>query len=267
MSLRTTIKKLPLLPEICRSARQAARYLRRRWTHYRLKGQNPEAVFTGIYRRNGWRGDDSVSGTGSDLLQTRTVSAELPALFEEFGVHSMLDIPCGDFHWMRLVDRRGVDYIGADIVREIAERNNREFAGAHVRFQQLDLIRGPLPKADLLFCRDCLVHLSFTDIFSSLRSACASGAEYLLTTTFPGQTSNRDISTGEWRRINLQLAPFGFPQPLKTVNEHCTEGDGEYADKSLGLWRMNDIRILLARRPATRERLSLRTETCRTLPS
>ena len=36
-------------------------------------------------------------------------------------------------------------------------------------------------------------------------------------------------------------APFNFPPPLRLVNENCTEGDGAYGDKCLGLWRLADL--------------------------
>ena len=98
-----------------------------------------------------------------------------------------------------------------------------------------------LPHCDLIFCRDCLVHFSFEEIFAAIRNFYDSGAEYLLTTTFPNRLSNYDIQTGDWRPLNFQLAPFNFPAPLRVINEHCTEGNGKFADKSLGLWKISDI--------------------------
>jgi hypothetical protein len=59
-----------------------------------------------------------------------------------------------------------------------------------------------------------------------------------LTTTFPGCASNEDIVTGDWRPLNLQLAPFNLPAPDLLINEQCTEGGNLFADKSLGLWRL-----------------------------
>ena len=101
----------------------------------------------------------------------------------------------------------------------------------------LDLTRDALPPADLLLCRDCLVHLSYADIRRALANVARSGIPYVLTTTFPGAKANEDIVTGDWRVINLEAAPFGFPPPLHLLNEGCTEAGGLFADKSLGLWR------------------------------
>ena len=213
----------------------------RRAFHYvdgllRLKGRDPEAVFSAIFRTNGWRSKDSASGTGSDLTQTRVLRDRLPPLLRELGVRSMLDVPSGDFAWMRHVDL-GVDYTGADIVREIVERNQREFGGAHRRFVHLDLITGPLPRADLVFCRDCLVHLSHPDALRALDNIRVSGARYLMATTFPG-APNEDIVTGQWRPIDLVLQPFNLPDPLHLIYEECTEPSEWSRFKAMGVWRL-----------------------------
>jgi hypothetical protein len=39
----------------------------------------------------------------------------------------------------------------------------------------------------------------------------------------------------------MELAPFNFPPPIELINEGCTEGDNLFADKSIGLWRLQDI--------------------------
>ena len=86
-------------------------------------------VFTQIYRTNKWGGNESRSGKGSSLAQTQQVRNALPGLLQAFRIRSMLDLPCGDFQWMKEVDLRGVDYLGADIVPElIAERSARHAA-------------------------------------------------------------------------------------------------------------------------------------------
>ena len=96
-------------------------------------------------------------------------------------------------------------------------------------------------EADLLLCRDCLVHLSFADIARAIANIRAATVTYLLTTTFPAQRANEDIRTGDWRPLNLEAAPFGWPAPLEYLVEKCTEGNGLFADKSLGLWRVDSL--------------------------
>ena len=199
--------------------------------------------FSRIYKHNEWKGADSRSGTGSDLLQTSIVRRELPQLLRRLEAKSMLDIPCGDFNWMRDVSLPVERYIGADIVRELVAQNTQLYAKPDRQFVVLDLIRDPLPTVDVIFCRDCLVHLSHKDIFQALRNFRASKSQWLLTTTFPTRDRNQDIETGDWRPLNFQVAPFSVPPPVELIDEQCTENGGIYADKSLGLWRIEDLWI------------------------
>ncbi|MEO8451290.1 MAG: hypothetical protein ABI647_15960 [Gemmatimonadota bacterium] len=87
-----------------------------------------------------------------------------------------------------------------------------------------------------MLCRDCLVHLSFADVGRALANIRSARITYLLTTTFPEEALNVDIATGDWRPLNLEREPFSFPPPLALLPEGCTEGDGRFQDKSLGLW-------------------------------
>ncbi len=206
----------------------------------RRRGRSAREIFGDIYSSNYWGNSDSRSGAGSDLIQTAVVRHELPALIKELDARTMIDIPCGDWHWMKETNV-DVDYIGADIVPEIIQRNSELYSNDRCRFMTLDLVKDELPMVDLVFSRDVLVHLSFEDIFSALRNIERSGSVYLLTTTFTGRDTNVDIRTGLWRPLNLQLMPFNFPEPLMVINEKCTEGDGSWGDKSLGLWKVQDL--------------------------
>jgi hypothetical protein len=105
----------------------------------------------------------------------------------------------------------------------------------------MDLTASVLPGADLLLCRDCLVHLSATDVSRALANIRRRSITYLLATTFPAEPENREIVTGDWRPLNLEAPPFSLPRPLELIDEHCTEAGGRFPDKSLGLWRVADL--------------------------
>jgi len=233
-TIKKIVKKIPIIP-----------FLYRKFRDHKLSKKNAEEVFSDIYKNNKWGGVDSVSGGGSDLQQTKHISQELPIIFNRLNISTMLDIPCGDFHWMSKVNLSGVSYTGSDIVGELIKENSRQYKREGVSFQKLDLIKDELPKVDLVFCRDCLVHLSYNDALLALENICKSHSKYLLTTTFTNRNSNEDIATGNWRTLNLELSPFAFPEPLQLVNEGCTEGDGLYTDKALALWRISDIQEAL----------------------
>lgn len=196
--------------------------------------------FTRRFLAGGFGGRASWSGPGSDLEQTATIRRVLPGLLRDLDVRTVLDIPCGDFHWMQTVPMGSIQYIGADIVKPLVAITAARYGNSSRRFLVLDLVSDALPLADLVLCRDGLVHLSFRAIYRAIRNVTASRATYLLTTTFPGR-ANQDCFTGEWRALNLEGPPFRFPPPLRLINEGCTEAAGAFADKSLGLWRVADL--------------------------
>lgn len=217
--------------------------------HFRRKSLvklSPEQVFTGYFHRNKWRDPDSRSGKGSNLAATAELRKLLPGLLAELGIHSMVDVPCGDFFWMQHVDLSGVRYLGGDIVPDLIARNQSQHARDGIDFKVIDLITGPVPKADLIFVRDCLVHLSHAHVFAALENIRQSGATYLLTTIYPKTAGNVDIVTGQWRALDLGRAPFRLPPPLKLIAEGAAGEQGQGPDKMLGLWRVADIPAMKA---------------------
>ena len=203
-----------------------------------------ENIFTEIYKRNWWGDKDTRSGTGSNLIQTKLIIESIPNILKEYKISTILDIPCGDFYWMNNINLNRINYIGADIVKELIELNTRKYESFNISFKKLNLIEDELPKVDLIFCRDCLVHFSFEYIHKSIINICNSQSKYFMTTTFIEREKNVDIETGQWRPINFETYPFHFPEPRRIINEGCTENNNIYSDKSLGLWDINDIRLL-----------------------
>lgn len=242
MRIRDLVCRLPWGARIV-SAIETRRAVRK------LKARAPSEIFSEIYRNNKWGGRQSVSGPGSDSTQTRVLVEALPKLFAEREIASVLDVPCGDFHWMQLIDFSGKEYVGGDIVEDLVRSNQHLYGSTNVRFRSLDLLRDDLPSADVVICRDCLVHLSNRDVREALRRIIASGSKYLLTTSFVDRASNSDIATGQWRPLNLMAPPYSFPEPLEVINEGCTEMQGRYSDKSMLLWRIEQLHEFAADGP------------------
>jgi hypothetical protein len=204
----------------------------------KLLPRTVENTFTRIWRTNAWQGAESRSGVGSSLEHTAVVREELPRIFKQYGIRRFIDLPCGDFHWMQRTDLSGVDYLGIEVVEELVA-GNRIHEREGVRFQQGNLIRDTISEADLVFCRDCLVHLSDAHIRCAIRNLIKSNSRYLLTTTFIKNRPHCDIKTGNWRPLNLLRPPFSFPEPLELIVERCPiEG---FEDKSLGVWKLEDL--------------------------
>ena len=206
-----------------------------------VEGTKPvDEVFNHIFENNHWAGN-SRSGIGSGDDQTAEIKRLLPGILKQLNVQVFLDLPCGDFNWLSELELGISQYIGGDIVPALVEQNRQKHGRPGRAFHHLNLLTDPLPAADLLFCRDCLVHLSNDDIQKGLANIRNSSITWLMTTTFPDCEANENITTGDWRILNLEKPPFNFPPPCLLLNEKCTEGDGTYADKSLGVWKVADL--------------------------
>lgn len=215
-------------------------YRNRNTLDFRNKSANK--VFTEIYKSNFWGAKESVSGHGSELSQTESLIIGLDKLLKDMNITSVLDLPCGDFNWMRKVDISKVDYVGADIVEELIKSNIRQYSmRENLKFQVLNLITDQLPESDMIIVRDCFVHLSYEDIDGAIKNIKSSNSKYLLTTTYLNCYINNDIVTGNWRPLNLQKEPFSFPSPILVINENPTEDNKQDKSKCMALWDISKL--------------------------
>lgn len=206
---------------------------------YRLKMQSREEIFSRAYSTRIWGSSESHSGTGSELAATITIRKELPRLLEKYQIKTMLDAPCGDWNWMRHVDLPVEKYLGVDVVASVVDVNNERYGNDQCSFSHCDITVDDVPTVSFVLCRDCLVHLSNQDIFSVLKNFKRNGIEYLFTNNYPEVTKNVNQFSGlPWRKINLLLPPFNFPEPLETIND----GD-EIVPGKASLWRLADIEL------------------------
>jgi hypothetical protein len=198
--------------------------------------------FRRIHDTNLWGAAASPSGLGSEIDATAVLRAELPWLFERLGVTSLLDAPCGDAGWINTAELR-VRTVGVDIVPALIGRLRARAAAGDIRgeYHLADITRDALPRCDAILCRDGLVHLSFANIERAVANFRASGAKWLIVTTFPEWQANADCEDGDWRALNFERAPFGWRPPVELLNENCLEAGGGWRDKSLGVWRLAEI--------------------------
>lgn len=195
-------------------------------------------VFRHHYESNRWRNDESVSGPGSTVEYTENIRKKLPALIKELGINVILDAPCGDYNWFRLIQwETPINYIGGDIVEPLVERNQSLYGNPTTKFIRLDIIQDELPKVDLWLCRDCLLHLSNRDVFGVIQNFLKSGIPYFLTSTYAECDRNYDIPTGAYRPLNLLLPPFEFGQPIRSIDDWI-EG---HPVRHLALWERETL--------------------------
>jgi hypothetical protein len=198
-------------------------------------------VFGAIHATKAWGDCESSSGPGSSRDRAASFLPDLIALVRKLRVSTLLDAPCGDFNWAEPLADSVDRYVGVDVVPALIRANRRRWSSPRRQFLCRDMVRQRLPSADLVLCRDGLVHLDERHVFMTIANLRRTGAEYLLATTFLGDRPNADIANGEWRPLNMQRPPFVFPAPLELVDERCHHTGGIYADKRLALWRFEDL--------------------------
>lgn len=198
-------------------------------------------AFTQIYDQKDWGDLETVSGEGSTLENTLSIRSELPDIFKKFGVRSVVDAPCGDHWWFGNCEYDLDSYIGVDVVEDIIEVCKKRYGDKIRDFVCMDLAATVVPKADIIVCRDCLIHLSDDDALDVLRNFKKSGSTYLLISTDPSGLQNSKIKSGAFRHVNLLVPPFMFPEPILLLNEKDRQAGGVYNRRSLGLWDMKTI--------------------------
>ncbi len=212
----------------------------------RLRNLSVEERFTEIYRIGWWaENKESTSGSGSTMENTSKIRESLPGLVASLGVKVLFDVPCGDFNWMRHVHfNPPIDYIGGDIVASVIADNQKKYAGERRSFRQFNLISDEFPAVDMLFCRDCLFHLSYNDIWAVLENFSRSSIPYFMVTNMPKVDKNRDIISGQHRLLNLCQAPFNFPKPISELTDFV----GQRVPKVMALWSLETVKELVANR-------------------
>jgi hypothetical protein len=204
--------------------------------------RNSPNVFKTIYTENLWNSKESFSGGGSTVSATKTLRKTLPILWEKYEIKTMLDVPCGDFNWMKEVDKSNIIYTGGDVVQQLIDGNNQKYRGENITFKVLDITKDHLPQVDMIFCKDCLQHLSFDNVRKALINFKESGSKYLLTTSYPLTWRNWDILDGDYRPLNLRIKPFKLPKPICKIRE-TSHVEGNEKDKYMLLYELKNIII------------------------
>jgi trans-aconitate methyltransferase len=118
---------------------------------------------------------------------------DLATITERYAIHTIADIPCGDFNWIgtHLDAWPRLEYVGFDIVAELIKRNQRVFPNR--RFAKLDIVSNVPPRFDLLFSKDVINHLKNGEIVQAIANMRLSGSKYLLATNNFGY-SNEELN-------------------------------------------------------------------------
>ena len=200
---------------------------------------NLKNKFSIIYNSNYWDDKESISGPGSSLKNTKNLRVTLNQIIKRYKIKTIVDAPCGDCNWIKLLIKKNkIKYTGIDIVKECIDNNILKFKkNKKFNFKNLDITRDKLPTADLFICRDFMIHLSFKDSERFLRNLKKINSKYILISNHSklngGSIFNKDIKSGDFRKINLFKKPYNF----KTNYELAIKDDCDGVEKFIILFK------------------------------
>ena len=85
-------------------------------------------------------------------------------LTEHPDIKHVIEFGCGDFNVASKFISDSFDYTGVDIVEDMINSHQKNFASEHVNFMCLDIVEDDLPDGDMCLIRQVLQHLSDDDI-------------------------------------------------------------------------------------------------------
>jgi SAM-dependent methyltransferase len=151
-----------------------------------------QQIFTKIYEENAWGKSDEqaqsfFSGNGSHekhIVATYVTAIQrfLSSLGEKPDV---VDLGCGDFNVGLNIRAFCENYVACDVVPSLIEFNKEKYKALNVDFRVLDLAEDDLPKADVVFIRQVLQHLSNRHIENAIPKISSSYKFLVLTEHLP----------------------------------------------------------------------------------
>ena len=214
-------------------------------------------VFSGIYENYGFGSTESRSGPGSTLEETKLLREEIKRVVFEKGIKSVVDIPCGDFHWMKEIVFNFDYYTGGDIVEAAVKTNNERYGNSRIKFIHFDIVNDEIPEGDLLIVRDVIGHFPIEDGIKIIDNILKSKCKYLLSTTWAKKTEdswtncgptdvhrqNEGVNYGRFYPVNLMAQPFNFPAADIFLEENVRVDNFDNGNrKTLALWDLDKVR-------------------------
>jgi len=146
--------------------------LRRSWVTRDDDKLTAREVFSRIYHKRIWTGDEELSsGAGSrspDLVDPYVEAITRWAEAHDGKLLTALDLGCGDFQVGTRIFPHFGKYIAADIVPILIDTHRTNHVAPNLEFRCVDGIDEELPQADVIFIRQVLQHLSNEQILKIL---------------------------------------------------------------------------------------------------
>jgi len=195
-------------------------------------------IFKLIFKTNHWGRYQKidlknlqVSGVGSipNTKQTQSVIEGLSNFCKKENIKSILDMPCGDFAWMKdfMKLNNNILYTGYDVVEEIIEINNSIYSKTNIKFFTKDIVEiEDYGNFDLVFIRDFFIHISNKEIIKVINSLKNSKIKFFAfsshNNTFSSSEKhdlNSEVALGQHRKLNMCIKPFYMKDYYFSISE------------------------------------------------
>ena len=162
-------------------------------------------IFDRIYLTDEWNGG---SGPGSQPQNTAKYVKFLNSFIRENKIKSILDVGCGDWQLMSMIDLSGVRYKGID-VSPVATSFAKSKAplGTDISTSSIEDIHESF---DLVHIKDVLQHLELSECRKILGTISSRHKSALVINEYPGNTN--DIQSGGYRPLSIASEPLCWPR-------------------------------------------------------
>ena len=114
-----------------------------------------------------------------------------------------------------------MQYTGIDIVEDLMNKNRSTFkSNINVKFYCRDLTEyNDFDNYDFILMRDFFIHLPISMIKKILKNLKNSSCKYYAFNNYESIYLNKEISTGQHRKVNLLKEPFNLETPNYKIHE------------------------------------------------
>jgi hypothetical protein len=168
-----------------------------------------KARFEKIYADDKWTYG---SGPGSLESINKPYIEFLESFIQNNKVDKIIDIGCGDFQFMRRVDMGQASYLGFDVATSIVKVNQTKFGNDRLKFCEMPDDFSQIPDCDIFILKDIMIHLD-NKYCQKLINCIKSKSKYAIfvnNCTNIIEDYNKDINSGDFRPVDVSLAPFNL---------------------------------------------------------
>lgn len=221
----------------------------------KYKNFSRKEIFENIYKTSAWgkNGDKFYSGPGShDERYVASYCDTIAEFIIKNNVKSVIDLGCGDFNvasrWLKKIkdNNKKIDYTGIDIVEDLINSHNKNFASDNIRFLCRDAVSDELPDGELCIIREVLQHYNNGDILKIIKKL--EKYKYVIVTESRtmkeyAREFNIDTNTGAEARGRLASGIYLDEEPFNLKVKNLLQVPGEV--KKGALWRSEMATFLI----------------------